>query len=484
MRNFRKKSLGTASILLLCFLILLSACSVEGPKNTQNNTPNNTGGTNQETQTDDTGSTGAAVERFGTVLDNLNLDDTLKGQYEGKKLTIPVMSGDFEAAINEVVPLFEQYSGADVVIETAPGAQLTEKIQLDLSSTHRYDIILAPIANLHSYAEAGSIEKLQTYIDNQSGESYDAGDFLPGLFETSGKYKGEVVAIPYKPDVQLLFYRTDLFEDAGLQEQYKAKYGAELKVPETNEEMLQVAEFFTKSLNPESPVDYGYVNTMLKGASRWLWINRGATVTDAEGKPGFNNDAGLKAMETTLALQDYAPKEWLQMGWDEGNQFFANGNAAMMEQWPGLWSTVQADTSQVKGKVGIAVTPGKTPVLGGWGISIAAESKEKELAWKFIEFVTSMNGELLKIEKTMDPTRASVYAIEDVAAYNPNYEIFMESLKHAGTLADVDVPYATAQLNDVAELYTQKVLNKELSPKDAIDQMDKEFNSVIEKITK
>ena len=63
-------------------------------------------------------------------------------------------------------------------------------------------------------------------------------------------------AIPYKPDVELLFYRKDLFEDESLKTAYQEKYQTELKVPETNEEMMQVAEFFTKSINPESPVEF------------------------------------------------------------------------------------------------------------------------------------------------------------------------------------------------------------------------------------
>jgi ABC-type glycerol-3-phosphate transport system substrate-binding protein len=462
------------ALLLLAFVLTATGCSISGPKGNESQ-----GNTGSEGSANSEGGSAPVVEKFGVTLDNLHLDNTLNGQYAGKTLTVPVMSGDFEAAINEAVPLFEQLSGAKVRVESIPGEQFTDRLQLDLSNTNRYDIVLAPIANLHSYAEAGNIERLQPYIDDLAGPSYNVDDFLTGMFETAGKYKGEIVAIPYKPDAQLLFYRKDLFEDEAIRAQYKEKYGVDLKVPETNEEMMQVAAFFTKSLNPDSPVEYGYVNTMLKGASRWLWINRGASILDENGQPNFNNEDGLKALEYTVELGKYAPKEWLQMGWDEGNQFFAAGNAAMMEQWPGLWTTVQSDTSKVKDKVGIAVTPGHTPVLGGWGIAINARSQEKELAWKFIEFVTSRDGELLKIEKTMDPTRASVYELEGVQAFNPNYAVLMESLNYAKTLADTDVPFATSELNDVTENYTQQVLTGGMAPQDALAKMEQEYLEVI-----
>ncbi len=81
---------------------------------------------------------------------------------------------------------------------------------------------------------------------------------------------------------------------------------------------MQVAEFFTKSINPESPVDYGYSTKMLKGCTRLLWINRGGDDVDENLKPNMNNEAGIDALNRVLKLQEYAPKEWMQMGWDEG----------------------------------------------------------------------------------------------------------------------------------------------------------------------
>jgi multiple sugar transport system substrate-binding protein len=417
-----------------------------------------------------------SIEKFGVKLENLDLDGSLKGQYEGKTLVVPVMSGDFEKAINDVVPIFEKLSGADVVVESVPGEQFTEKVQLDMNNTYRYDVILSPVAFMHTYAEAGGILELQPLIDQYASESYDTGDFLEGLFNTYGMYKDKLYAIPYKPDVQLLFYRKDLFEDETLQAKFMEKYNRELTVPQTNEEMLQVAEFFTKSLNTDSPVDYGYVNTMLKGSSRWAWINRGGTDLDANLNPNFNNEKGLKALKDLLKLQNFAPKEWLQMGWDEGNQFFANGNAAMMEQWPGLWNTVQAEGSAVKDKVGVAIAPGKTPTLGGWAAGVSANTKEQELAWKFVEFITSKDGELLKIENTMDPCRTSTYEIPGVSDYSPLYAALMESLNYATVLADADAPYISAQLNDVMELYMQVALIGEMTPEEALQKMEEDFN--------
>ena len=424
---------------------------------------------------------GEVIEKYGTELTNLDLDGTLHGQYEGQSIVIPVMSGDFEKAINDVVPIFEELSGAEVTVESVPGEQFTDKLQLDLNNTKRYDVVLAPIAFLHSFAASDKIEPLQPLIDEYACDSYDTSDFIPALFETYGIYKDTLYAVPYKPDVELLFYRKDLFEDEANQAAFKEKYGRDLTVPETNEELMEVAEFFTKSENPDSPVDYGYSTNMLKGTTRLLFYNRGGDDVDDHGQPNMNNEAGLEALNRVIELGKYAPAEWMQMGWDEANQFFANGNAAMMEQWPGLWSTCQSETSAVKGNIGVAAAPGHTPVLGGWGAGVSAFSQNKELAFKFLEFITSKDGELLKIGNTMDPCRTSTYEIPDVAASSELYAALMESLGYAKTLADVDVPYISSKLCDVMELHLQEAISGTATPEDALADIESEFKDEMEK---
>lgn len=486
MKNERKawKKVWTAAACAAVAAVGLSGCKVAVSEEMQT--------TAAETVAEGATAAGAAdgesqpekksVEKYGKVLENLDLDGTLHGQYAGQTLTVPVMSGDFEKAVSDVVPLFEELSGAKVVVESIPGEQFTDKVQLDLNNTKRYDVVLAPIAFLHSFAKSDKIEPLDGLIEQYASESYDTSDFLPGLFETYGNYDGKLCAIPYKPDVELLFYRKDLFEDEAVKKAYEEKYQAELKVPETDEELMQVAEFFTKSINPDSPVDYGYSTNMLKGCTRLLWINRGGDDVDENQKPNMNNEAGVQALNDVLELQKYAPKEWMQMGWDEANQFFANGNAAMMEQWPGLWLTCQSDTSAVKDKIGVAVAPGRNPVLGGWGVGISAGSQNKELAWKLIEFMTSKDGELLKIENTMDPCRTSSYEIPGVDQSGQLYGALMESFQYAKTLADVDVPYISSKLNDVMEFHIQEAMAGRVTPEEALANMEKEFNDEMAKV--
>ncbi|HLN09146.1 MAG TPA: extracellular solute-binding protein, partial [Xanthobacteraceae bacterium] len=58
--------------------------------------------------------------------------------------------------------------------------------------------------------------------------------------DNSGKYWG----LPVNQDAYGFMYRKDLFADPKEQAAFKAKYGRELKVPQTYQDAKQVAEFF------------------------------------------------------------------------------------------------------------------------------------------------------------------------------------------------------------------------------------------------
>ena len=387
-------------------------------------------------------------------------------------------TGDFEEALKEAAKYFEAVSGAKVVIQSFPPGNDVEKIQLDLSTSKTFDAVLMPVANIHSYAASGYLRKINDF-KKVADPDLDLDDFIPSVLDLYGKYQGELYAFPYKPDSQIFFYRKDIFDDPNVQQQFKAATGKDLKVPTTNAEMIEIADWFTKSKNPSSPVEYGYLSQAFDQAGRLTWMNRAGqydqTVTNAKNEVTVDNENTKKAMADVLKLKEDTAPQWLQLGWDEANKLFADGQALMMEQWPGLYATVNADGSKVKDKVGFAVTPGGAPVLGGWSIAVTSGSKEAELAYKFVEFATSKDAELLKIDNTMDPTRQSNFDRGTVGD-NPQYPVLLESLSKGKQLADVDIPYISSKANDILEQETQALL----SGKQDIDTTTKNIQEQIE----
>lgn len=428
----------------------------------------------------------ASTADLKMTLENLDLDGTLKpGMYEGKKIVVATAAGDFATSMTEFAKIFKELTGGEVEVQSFAD-NLFEKAQLGLSSGGQFDVVLMPIAYIHSFAYAELLTDMTPLIESYASPSFDMEDFIPGLFDTYARYNDKLVALPFKPDAELFFYRKDLFEDEKVKAQFKEKVGRDLTVPTTPEEMLEVAAFFTKSLNPDSPVEYGYSTMMSKGNSRFNWFNRlgyyGGTELTDDFQLGFADGSGVKALQYMIDLSKYAPADWLTFDWDTANTFFAQGNAAMMEQWPGLYLTCNQEASPTKDKVGYGVTPGSSPTLGGWAFGIVSDSKEQEMAFKLCEMATSKDGECVKIQYTMDPCRTSNYSRDVVKEVSEVYDALLANLAVASQLADTDIPYVSAQIGDAEEVAIQSALSGELTAEEAIAQMAEQITQIIESV--
>ena len=64
------------------------------------------------------------------------------------------------------------------------------------------------------------------------------------------KYNGSYYAVSMDGDFQTWIYRKDLFEDAKERADFKAKYGWDLRFPETWDELDQVASFPSSGKRP------------------------------------------------------------------------------------------------------------------------------------------------------------------------------------------------------------------------------------------
>ena len=91
----------------------------------------------------------------------------------------------------------------------------------------------------------------------QAGDYQWMSDIIQNVNVLLGQWQGKQVAIPLMASSQLLMFRKDLFEDPEQQTAFLAFAGRDLTVPETWEEFNEVARFFTQTVNPDSPTEYG-----------------------------------------------------------------------------------------------------------------------------------------------------------------------------------------------------------------------------------
>ncbi len=438
---------------------------------------------------------GGAAAALAATAGLPNLSAFAQGQFAGKKVRVVTEDSPISQGIEAQMAGFTALTGATIELSKFPQDQFRAKITADLASgTGLYDVLVEPFLFLHDHVAAGLLQPLDKLI--AADKTIDLPDFIPAVLKAYNFGGSTLYSVPYKVDVQMLYYRKDLFADPKIQAAFKAKTGKDLKVPETNADLIEVARYFTKSLNPDSPTDYGWVTWGEKTGSFWWWAIRlatyGGSYLDANMRPNFNNEAGLKAIDVCQQLLAAAPKDVGQYDWDKMNTPWVRGQVALIEQWPtadvaGVNAKTAWGDSQVVGKVGYAVPPGdlvngklvRSSLLGGWGTAMSKFTKDQDLAYAAIAYLTGKASDPLKIPMGNAPARTSTLTNPQLLAANPYFTAMNDALAVATITADVDAAPVSSQLQEELRTALNRVWIGDLAPKDALAQTEAKWIAIL-----
>ena len=178
-------------------------------------------------------------------------------------LTLKMSTGD------TYLEIFKMY--ADEIKETfgiefeysMPAAQeMYQKDMLEFASgAASHDVVLFQPAWLPDYAphlaDLGALSEefgLDFHMD-------DALDVFRGSYTT---WEGQFLAVPIDADQHNFYYNRTAFEDERNREAYQTEFGTDLKVPETWDEYVQVAGFFSgRDWDFDGQPEYGVVEAWL-----------------------------------------------------------------------------------------------------------------------------------------------------------------------------------------------------------------------------
>lgn len=219
--------------------------------------------------------------------------------------------------------------------------------------------------------------------------------YLPDLLERYGGLSDRIYALPETPSAQMLFYRKDLFEDTAIRRLYQEKTHSVLKPPETFEEYNRIAAFFTRELNPDSPVRYGTGLTLGNtGVAATEFLARYFALThhlfDPDDHILLTSSEAIQALTELVESRAYASPV-INSWWRDTARTFAGGDVAMTILYSNYASELTGKHSLIRGNIGYAMVPGSNPLYGGGSIGVCRYSKHKELAYHFINWLCSEN---------------------------------------------------------------------------------------------
>jgi multiple sugar transport system substrate-binding protein len=330
-------------------------------------------------------------------------------------ITIVINQSPWFDSFRKTVELYEKETGNKVELDVNPFAGSLEKQRNSVRAANgQYDLL---IMNSGWFAEmyfGGFVEPI-TDIDPSfklDPDVYTLGDTV--YFDPTKKVmtpSGKLMSVPISPLIPLLYYRGDLYKEAGL------------KVPETFAEL----EANAKKLH-KPPSRYGIVQRGARGPASVSFdfypylcgYGGGVFKNQAAGDYSviLNNEAGLTALEYYLRLaKEAGHPQTASLEQAEVVQNMTTGKAAHIMLVVAAWSQMDdPDKSAVVDKVEFAPTPHApgfptAPGLGHWlgGISKNIPDDRKRGAVEFLRWFQTRDAQIATARAGGIPINAASY---------------------------------------------------------------------------
>ncbi|WP_147918039.1 ABC transporter substrate-binding protein [Ruania zhangjianzhongii] len=306
------------------------------------------------------------------------------GDGESTTLNVTLANHVWTDIITEKIPEFEEQSGLDVVVTQLSEDQLVDnyKVKLNAGSTDVDVMMYRPLQVGKLFGQSGYFADITEQVNGAEDWNWD--DFQAGPVGLT-TYEDQIVGVPMITESEMLYYRTDLLEEAGLE------------VPTTMAELEEAA----RTIKEENEGTAGIVMRSQASAavtqfSGFLY-SFGGTWIDDDGNSAIDSPEAQEAYAYYGGLlHDYGPDQIsTDMSWPEAAAIFAQGDAGFWIDASSLYENVyNPENSQVGDQVGFAPFPegpaGSQPYnVAAWALGINSASENQENAWEFIQWATS-----------------------------------------------------------------------------------------------
>lgn len=430
--------------------------------------------------------------------------DEMAPECDTLNMLYATVEADVEA-IKLALPLYEEATGVKINLDSQPYNALQQRVFAELGSQSSfYDIIIVDTPWMP--AITNEVEPLIAYIENPEitdADLLDIDDFIPKVFYDTAVYNHpdsnlefpgdqsvidvaaikdagfDIFGLPLQANALTMSYRIDLFEDPAEQAAFEAEYGRPLTVPETWDEFIEVATFFTR------PDENLYGTTLMAGSGDWStddfktllasFGGNGKMVDDSFARV-FNSPEGEQALQLyqdLINVHQVTPPGVTSFSWDEASAAFVAGLTAMSMNYHS-----EILSPDIVGDVGYALVPSgpdgaRGPHFGTWMLSVNKFSENKECAWQAIQWLTSADTQTKMLATQLHPSRASVYeaaATDPVTSQFGNfYEVLGESLA-----VGVGRPRLTnyGEVDEIIWTAVNRVASGDVTPAEALAEAD------------
>ena len=327
--------------------------------------------------------------------------------------------------LKEMIVEFEQQNpDIKIQIEEVPNADILTKLTAYAEANDLPDVIDGQFG-LASFISLDAALDITDRIDAEGLRE----SFIPVALQAGTDGEGRILGLPFYTGTDALYYRTDHFEEAGLDP---------AAPPKTWQELVDTAKALT---NPRAG-RYGFGMYGKTHTLRCIHFmqNNGpdGEMLRLDRDTGIwtilvNSPESIEAIEFMVSLareHQVVPSNVVEMDYPGNVAAFAGGNISMLTTGPWGAQTFIGTNPEIEGKFSVATHPtpnGDTPILrqGSLIYAVGRTSQYPDQAFKFLKWFTHDRQPYFAAKAKYGPTTKA--ALEDPAiAEDPFLAVFLQ----------------------------------------------------------
>lgn len=313
--------------------------------------------------------------------------------------------------------------------ELLPNSASDQRVQLlrrVAAADPGVDIMSMDPVFVAEFANAGYLADVPQELEDEFTE-----DRVESAIEAS-TWQGELVAVPFWANTQVLWYRKSVAEAAGL----------DMSKPVTWDQITEAAASQDKAIGIQAMPYEGYavwINALIAGAGGEIVKNPGANADETE--LGIDSEAGRKAAEIIQKISSTGTGGPAMGTTDETvalNTFQAPDSSAFMVNWPYVWAAFPANGVKFIDDIGWTRFPAtvegeeSAPPFGGIELGVNAGSDAPQESYEAIRCITNLEHQTMYMKNIGNPaTRNKVFDDPEIKEQFPMAGLIRESLDSA-----------------------------------------------------
>jgi multiple sugar transport system substrate-binding protein len=407
---------------------------------------------------------------------------------DGVTITVGGVSGaELQWLQESVVPAFEAQmaeAGTPVTVElidagNVSGEDQRQQYVLDLSVGEGPDVMTFDGFWLPEFVDAGLLQPLPELVGDEV-LAWEGWEQIPESLQQILSYQGNLYGVPRGTDIRVIWFNTEIFEQAGLPADWQ---------PTSWEELLDAARTIQANVEGVTPLQLNAGTAMgeastLQGYLMAL-LGTGHHIYDFEQNAWIVRSQGildtLELYQTIYLDEELGDERWqlVQNGRDLSFEAFANGQVGMLVEGDFFWRSVLIEGGSLpmenrNERVSFALMPAQQPgsgyngqdfvtISGGTGFVINSNTEHPAEAWALLSFMFSRE-QLEALQQVQPRIRARL----DVPVTGDEV---MTALVEQGLPITTIRPQLPEynQVSEQARLMTERVVSGEMTPQEAMD---------------